>query len=156
MLSGKTAAAFLLTLLSCGQRLLISFPPAVSSDRVTSFSNGFFYKMRHSAVMMCEIQTWCSMRCRLQTCSGISVQVSSFLQQMILLNFIQLWSITQICSFRFKKPTVFSSSSCLTGYSWLSYPSLLSTELYPMFLIISIVETILILSSIILVSTSSF
>lgn len=41
MLSGKTAAVFLVTLLFCGQRLLISFPPAVSSDRVNSFSNGY-------------------------------------------------------------------------------------------------------------------
>lgn len=41
MLSGKTAAIFLVTLLFCGQRLLISFPPAVSSDRVNSFPNGY-------------------------------------------------------------------------------------------------------------------
>lgn len=73
------------------------FPLLESHIIKSSLSQIAISKTRHSAAdeafpKLCEKQIWCSMSCRLQTRSGISVQLSSFLPQMILLNCIQHWS----------------------------------------------------------------
>lgn len=138
------------------------FPLLESHLIKSSLSQIAISKTRHSAAdeafpKLCEKQIWCSMSCRLQTHSGISVQLPSFLQQMILLNFIQHWSNSDPFP-RFFPPDLWSqlfSHPVICDHIIFHISPLDCIVSFYLFLLLK-QFWVLILFSCILVSTSSF